>query len=300
MAVTESNLRVEPVDAFYGDRNKDTITTIADSTDSLDGTYWTFYSLASDGTETGYFVWYNTSGGAAVSPAPAGLTEIEVAITTDDTAAAVASATNTALSAVTGFSNKVSGAVLTIESGYMGAVTAPVTDVDAGFTEAVVTTGAKFDLGGHEDIDLSFTIDKTDLLASQLGTTLLDQVNTGTNVSVTIPVLEVTPTLWQKLVGSTFGGTETVGANSIHGIGESKRFSNLKQYASELMLIPSNASDDTRNIHIWSAMPDLTGLNFSGSDMQKMDLEFSAYRDSDRPETVSVAGLGVTSDGMLK
>ena len=76
-----------------------TITCAADVSDSHDGDYFFLYS-AKDATK--YHVWYNTSGGSAVDPAPAGSTAIVVAITTNDTAATIATATSSAINTLAG------------------------------------------------------------------------------------------------------------------------------------------------------------------------------------------------------
>jgi hypothetical protein len=118
-----------------------TVVTVADVTNSLDGKYFILYS-AKD--ETKYHVWYNTSGGSAVDPAPAGSTAIEVAITTNDTAIAVATATATAVGAAN-FSkdftatNSASSTV-TITNKNKGSCT-NASNFNAGFTHAVTTSG---------------------------------------------------------------------------------------------------------------------------------------------------------------
>lgn len=113
------------------------VDTVADSTNSLDGKYFTLWS-ATDATK--YHVWYNTSGGSATDPAPANSTAIMVAITTNDTANTVASLTQAAIDATADFVATVSTNRVTITNANFGSCT-DAANVDAGFTITVNTQG---------------------------------------------------------------------------------------------------------------------------------------------------------------
>lgn len=113
-----------------------TITTRADVSDDLDGKYFILYS-AKDATL--YHVWFNTSGGSAVDPAPAGSTPIEVAITTNASAIAVADAAETAINAIGDFSAPTDGDDdIAITNAATGAST-DASDGDTGFTPFVIS-----------------------------------------------------------------------------------------------------------------------------------------------------------------
>ena len=76
-----------------------TITTDADSSDSLHGLYWLLDSI-----NVSYYIWYNTSGTpGSGDPAVIGKHSIEVAIVTNDTANAVATATHNTINAKADF-----------------------------------------------------------------------------------------------------------------------------------------------------------------------------------------------------
>lgn len=293
--INEQDITLRPVDVFYGLRTKDTITTVADVTDSLLGTFFDFESIDIDGTVTQYRLHF---GGA---PAAGGRTLIDAGAVTDDTAADVAAAANAALSADAGrFSNSVSSNVITYESGAMGATTATVDGTTpTGFTFANVVVGEKFEFGGTDDVSLSTEFSYVDVTAAQLGETLLDQIQNGNNITITVPAKEVTAAMFKETLGDVAGDILTVGTDEIVGIGESKRFNNMKQFSKELMLRPANETDLINSWAVWKAKPDLTGLNFSGSDLQVLELEFNAYRDSDRPTKVSLAAFGKSDKGML-
>lgn len=298
--INEANIGLSPVDVFFGLRNKDTVTTVADSSGSLNSTFFQFDSTDIDGTSTLYYVWYDVNS-LGVDPAPSGRTGITVLLATDATAATVATATDAAMTADSGsFSNSVTGSVVTIESGAMGLVTAAADGSAAtSFTIASVTTGEKFEFGATDDVSFSTEFTYTDVTASQLGNTLLDQIQNGNNVTVTVPAKEVVAALFQETIGDVAGDILTVGTDKIVGIGESKRFTNMKALSKELMLRPANETDLTNTWVAWRAKPDLTGLNFSGSDVQVAEIEFSAYRDSARPSKVSLAAFGKSDKGML-
>jgi len=73
----------------------------------------------------------------------------------------------------------------------------------------------------------------------------------------------------------------------------------MKQFSRELVMRPSNAADNSSNITVFAAFPKLDSLNFSGSELQRMQVEVSAFRDSTRPQEISVAAYGDSSKGVL-
>lgn len=299
--VTEGNITLRPVDVFYGERERFTVTTVADSAGSLNDTYWEFQNLDIDGNTTNYYVWYNVNAGGT-DPAVSGKTGIEVALSTGATAAAVATATESAIDSSTArVSTKVLSNVVTVELGTMGNATdaADSSGAATGFTIAVSNQGTKFEFGATEDVELSPEFSFVDVMASQLGETLLDQIQNGNNITITVPAKEVTAALFQNTLGAVEGDTITVGGNTITGIGESRRFNNMKQYCGELMLRPANENNLANAVSIWKAKPDFTSINYSGSDLQIMELEFTAYRDSDRPTAVSLCAFSYPDKGML-
>jgi hypothetical protein len=119
------------------------VDTVADSSGSLNNTYFIFYTNAS----TAYYVWYNVaSGGTDPTPSPpAGVsyTGIEVAISTDATANAVASATETAIdgAGIEATCSTPTTNDLTITNQYGGNVTDIADTGSTGFTIATDTQG---------------------------------------------------------------------------------------------------------------------------------------------------------------
>ena len=298
--ITESNITLRPVDVFYGDREKWTVTFVADSGGSLNSTYFTFQNTDIDGATTNYYVWFDINS-AGVDPAVSGSTGITVAGATGVTAATLAAAVVTAIDASAARVSAVqTSGVLTLEMGAMGAV-ADVADGGAAtsFTFASVTAGQKLELGATEDVELSTSFSLVEVTASQLGETRLDAIQNGSNITISVPAKEVTASLLQEMLGEVAGDVRTVGSDTIVGIGESQRFVNMKARSKELFLRPANEATLANAVCVWAAYPDLTGLNYSGSELQVLQIEFSAFRDSNRPTTVSVAAFGKSDKKML-
>lgn len=114
------------------------VTTVADTTNSLAGTYFTINN-ANDITK--YYVWYNVSGNG-IDPAISDSTPIRVNINTNDTANTVATNTAAAIlaQASVDFTTSVAGNVVTITNTLEG----PSTNAFAGtsgFTVTVTSTG---------------------------------------------------------------------------------------------------------------------------------------------------------------
>lgn len=116
-----------------------TITTVADSSGSLNSTWFKFYSA---GALQGFYVWYNINS-AGVDPAPAGLTGIQVTGATNASANTLASATRTAIAA-----NAAAASYFSV-SGSTNAII--LTDIQVGSTTAAsdgtAATGFTFSVG---------------------------------------------------------------------------------------------------------------------------------------------------------
>lgn len=134
------------------------ITCIADINDSLNGKYFTINAADGSGGQNNYYVWYKT--GAAESDPGAAGTGLKVTITTNATAAAVASATASIISSANSgldFSTSVNSNVITVKNLNIGTVTSAA-DVDTIFVIAIAN-----DISFARRIDTEAT---RDLLAS--------------------------------------------------------------------------------------------------------------------------------------
>ena len=122
-----------------------TITTVADSSGSLQSKYFFINAIEADSTtDVGfktveYYVWLDVSSGGS-DPSISGKTGVEVNVSTNDTAATVATAVKNALDALSNFSASVDSNVVTVTNANRGSVT-DASDNDTGFTIATTTQG---------------------------------------------------------------------------------------------------------------------------------------------------------------
>jgi hypothetical protein len=120
----------------------ETITTVADVANSLNGTYFNLQTAQDQGL---YYVWFKTSGGPLSDPAPVGRTGIRVDISTGGTASQVASAIRTKINTDYSTQFVASGAgssVVITQVGYGAATQASDGTSPTGFTFVLTLVGA--------------------------------------------------------------------------------------------------------------------------------------------------------------
>jgi hypothetical protein len=133
----EGQVKIEP-QATSGTAEVTSITTVADDSDSLDGTYFLIYD---DAGSVG--VWIDTDDSGTTAPAGASGADraLEVAtIATDDDADTVASKIATVLNNDSKFTASATGSVITCTASTVGTKT-DASDGDTGFSIAVVVEG---------------------------------------------------------------------------------------------------------------------------------------------------------------
>ena len=109
-------------------------------------------------------------------------------------------------------------------------------------------------------------------------------------------LLEVDNVKWSQIVGDVAGDSFTpMGGSKIVGVGTSKRFNNMKQFSKELVMKPSNSADDSENITIFNAFPDLTSITYSGTELHKMEVTFKAFIDTSKNDKVNLYAYGDSS-----
>lgn len=114
-----------------------TVTCLANTAAALNNKYFFLWSEL-DGVK--YYVWFN-SDTTGTDPAITGATGIEVAVTTGDTATAVATAVNSAIDAEVDFIATSALAVVTVTNAQPGWSSAPKEGLGTGFTFEVTTEG---------------------------------------------------------------------------------------------------------------------------------------------------------------
>ncbi len=304
MAGNPANIRVEPSIVTYGANTAQvqTITTIADVASALDGKY--FFLYAADGTKR--YVWCDIA--SAADPAPAGFTGVAATISSNATAAAVATALQTAIDGLDDFTATVSGNVVT------------VTDVSTGYAPAMhdssgAATGFAFDvttLGDSEselgcldgDIEIAFAPSNVDVQCHESGVTTVASFQNGVEeVTVTLAMLETTAAKLRSILVKTQGSLIPVGASGteVLGIGTYGNFKNQLNFASKLVIHPKRllAADKSLDVTAWKAIPQLQGLTFSSEGPVTFPLVFKCFVDTSKSSRANILAFGDHSQSVV-
>ena len=299
MAGNVANQKIEPMMVTFGESimQSENITCIADVAGSLNNQYFVFYTPAG----AKLYAWYNVAAGGT-DPALAGATGHAVAISTNASASAVASATQAVLDAVSGFDCSVDVAVLTLVRTTAG-YAKPSHDgaADTGFTFEVNYYGdAAVDLGYTDgDIEISHEESYVDLTSHQTGSQVLSNISTGNSMSVTINLKETAVSQLRKVLATGEGDVmipDGTGASAteVLGWGTSRQFKQTIGRARKLVLHPIvlPASNMSRDVTIWKAFPKVSSLTYSGENVFMVPVEFSIYPDYSKQDKVQMAAFG--------
>lgn len=294
MTVREEKITVKPMNVVWGRRHKFQATTVADVADSLNGKYFTFEVPDADLLPIKFAPWIDTNAG--VAPVVAGATLVQINSNTGDTATAIAAQIVVDLNLNATFAaNAIAssvGAVVTITAKRPGAVAAAAVGTST-FTLLALQVGFGRDLGAtNGGIEVSFNSDMTDVVADQLGTQILDKIITATNLEIGMTISELTKENWELLLGQVIGEVYTGGVTDVTGMGESKRFKNMSQYAGEMVLTPIGATDKLENMHFWKVYPNIDTVSFSGQDLNQMSLTWGVLRDTSKPKEINLMVYG--------
>lgn len=270
MAGSASNVVINPVNVLWRIEARHCYTAVADSSDSLDGTYFTLMGT--------HYVWFD--GPVAADPAPGGLVAIPVSYSTDDTAATIAGLVQAAVDGVGAFNASVSGDTVTIDAAAVGEQTDSA-DVDSGGAITIVLKGKDFDLGLLQgDVAPTFSPANFDIQAHSTGLTILGKINQGIEtLEVTTEMQETTKSKLKemyKIWGGTFtpgGGTEVFGAGT-GAIGK-----NMLTEAARLEMQPVNSlgSELSYNYNFMLALPVPDTLTFSGENPRILSVTWSGF-----------------------
>jgi hypothetical protein len=301
MAGSTSTFLLSAADISWGRRERTCITALADSGGSLDATYFEIDTLDSAGADVLNYVWFDVDG-VSIDPAPAGRTGIEVDIATGDTAAVVALALQTALEAEANYRAKIdssNSALVIIDSEFVGEVAAAAADVDTLFAFEQNVVGVGGDLGkSNGGVEVSISTNTSTITSDQTGGgdgLILDEVQLGVQVEVTMTLIEMTAARWKAVVGSVTGDNYTPsGGTELTGFGESRLYASYFELGGELVLHPTRlaAADNSRNISLWKSAPKPGSINFSPDDVQGMEITFTALADREVAEAIRLMAFG--------
>lgn len=297
-STTTSAIKLAAANVSWGRKNKDCISPVADDTGSLNDTYFDFSSASVE-----YYVWYNVNS-LGSDPSIANKTGIEVAIATDAPIATVVTATVAAIETATAAwaTATADGLSFDLEAKVVGEVLSVTADGAAptGFAFVSHVAGLGGDLGRTSDgIEVSFETTSFEVKSNQTGETLIDEIATGRVLTCSMNLLEMTQARWSELVGDGLGDKLTPsGGTEFVGFGTSKDYVSMLDLAGELVLNPIAADDNSENFTFWKCLPKPASINFSGTDLQVMAIEFSAYIDESKDEKISLGGFGDNTQDM--
>ncbi len=293
MACTTTNIKIEPANAYWQIEEAWCVDTVADVAGSLQSTW---FKLGKGGQTTySHYVWLNL-GGLGVDPAPAGLTAIPVTGALSITAAALATAIQTAVDAHADFEATVDGNHISIYAAAVGA-SAGLLDGTAptGFTFTQSADGGDLDLGLLDgDIEVSFEETLFEVTAHQTGTSKIADLRQGVSAEVSLVLKESDIAKYNEIfqvAGDSYtpsAGTELV------GWGTSKQGSNTVVQARRLILHPVRiaAGTYTEDLCSWKAYIMPESVVYSGENPKLLNVKFKMYLDSEKPAAIQLFATG--------
>ncbi len=299
MSVTVENQIVEPVNAIFGEdiMQSENITCVADVASSLNNKYFLFYTTGG----VKHYAWYNVAA-AGTDPAVSGGTAHVVALSANDSASAVATATAAILTAVTGFDCTADGAVLTLVATAAGyAKPAHEGAAATGFTFEVNFYGdSAIDLGAIDgDVVPAKETSYLDVTAHQTGTNVLSHISTGMSLNLPLVLKETSTSQLRKIMATGEGdvlipdGTG-VSSTEVFGWGNSRQFKQTIGRSRKLVLHPVTlpTSNKSRDITFWKAFPTFSEFTFSGENVLMLSVEFKIYPDYSKDSRVNFFARG--------
>lgn len=288
------NVKIEPMDVYIGvdAAQVQKVTCVADVSSSLNNKYFLLYP---EGMATRYAVWIDVNSTGVAPTLGADYTLVEIDIAVGATAAAVASAIQVAVDALTPFVATVSGAVVTITNstnGYAPAAhDAQATAKKTAFAFEVTTVGDEFEKVGLIDGDIEVSAlsrSPVDIMAHQKGTTVLGQIFTGSgNPEMTFNMKEVTLANYEKVLRYAGGTFYPVATSSTAGIGGGSKglFGSPKFVQVVLHPVRLNIADKTNDYCFWKCTMDLDSVAFSGENILTVPVNVKSFEaDEKRPE----------------
>lgn len=286
------NIKVEAMKVVYGENvaQVEKITIRAGIVKAnLAGKYFQMYALVA-GIIQKHAFWFDTTG---TDTAPTGLTDstlhkVDISAGAIDTIAEIATELASAIDAVsTAYASAVATnnviAVTHANNGYAPSAhdaKQPLKVTQFGF-EIVEQGDTEDELGSIEgDIEVAFEESFIDVTSHATGVTPVAQLKNGvSSVEVTLNLQETTKEKMKKMFTKSGGSFTPDGGTEVFGMGTFKNFENMFKYATKLRLHPVRLLDGDRSedMTFHKAIPNLTGLTFSGENVFTLPLTFKVY-----------------------
>jgi hypothetical protein len=286
---TTNSIKLEAVKAFWGIKHCRSVTTVADVADSLDGTYFELNVIEPVSfAEVKGYVYFGTD------PVLAGKTAYNAGTVTNFTANQVASAIESALASVD-VKVEVVGNKVEIQNKYLGQITAEV-DGGSGFTFAIEKAGIGGELGKTSGgSTLSMEAQGVEYKSDQTGEIVLGESYIGSSATIEMALIEVDKEKLELIVGQVTGDVHTpIGGTSLVGYGESKLYQLMSELGGTLILHPIRLLDSDKSgdyiFHKCAPMPQ--DINFSGTEVQTLNVTFKAYLDSGVNKKINLFAIG--------
>lgn len=305
------NIKVEAMKVIYGENKaqSEKITIRAGILKAdLAGKYFHLYALAT-GVSVKHVFWYQVTG-TDVAPAitDATLHEIDISAGAIDTIAEIATETAAAIALVADFASAVSSnnVVTTVldENGYVSSAhdaKDPLKKTNFGF-EIVTQGDTEDELGCIDgDIEVAFEESFIDVNCHAEGVTPVAQLKNGvSSVEVTLNLQETTKEKLKKMFTKSGGSFTPDGGTEVFGMGTFKNFENMFKYAAKLRLHPVRLLDGDRSedFTFHKALPNLTGLTFSGENVFTLPVTFRVYPAQSIDSRVNYFAIGDGSQSL--
>lgn len=306
------NIKVEAMKVVYGvdtlQKEKLTIRT-GISKASLAGKYFHLYSTSLLGILSKHVFWFQVSG-TDVPPvlSDASLHEVDISSGGIATVAEMATALASEISLLTEYSaTSINNVIEVIHqvSGYApSAHDAKMILLKTNFGFEIVVQGDKEDeLGCIEgDIEVAFEESFIDVNCHAEGATPVAQLKNGvSSVEVTLNIQETTKEKLKKMFTKSGGSFIPDAGTEVFGMGTFKNFENMFKYATKLRLHPVRLLDGDRSedYTFHKAIPNLTGLTFSGENVFVLPITFKVFPAESIDSRVNYFSIGDGSQNLV-
>lgn len=303
------NIKVEAMKVYYGVSTAQIEKiTISPATTKVSLAAKYFYAYTSAGVK--HVFWFDTTG-ADVAPviSDATLHKVDISSGTIDTVAEYATALASAFTAVAGvYAGSASNNVVTVTHSVAGYASSmhdardPLKVTNFGFS--ISTQGDSEDELGciDGDLEVSFKESFIDVNCHAQGVTPVAQLKNGvSSVEITLNLQETTLAKLKKMFTKTGGSFTPDGGTEVFGMGTFKNFENMFKFATKLRLHPVRLLDGDKS-EDWTfhkAMPNLTGVTFSGENVFAVPVTFKVYPAESVDSRVNYFSIGDGSQSLV-
>lgn len=305
------NIKVEAMKVYYGETVKqvEKISIRAGIVkSSLAGKYFHLYAVLGSAIVKHVF-WFDTTGtDVAPTVADATLHEVDISSVSIDTPAEIAAALQTVIDGMTAvYSATVSNNVVEVShevAGYAPAAHDAKNDAKVtNFGFEILVQGDTEDYLGCIDGDIEVSFEETflDVKCHAEGATPVAQLKTGvSSVEITMNLEETTLAQMKKMFVKSGGSFIPDNGTEVFGMGTYKNFENMFKFATKLKLHPVRLLDgDKSNDYTFhKAIPNLTGLTFSGENVFALPITFKVFPAEGIDSRVNYFAIGDASQNL--